>query len=287
LSPASMLEGLERTNDDDQEATGRGGGEPTPNPPRRSPRKSPAGNEQARLDREKLQKELEAIAKLPWCGQAEKLGATEKEILSHYSHHHVVFDKKLKNGEFLYEEPSIKYISKYETAGRERTMSMKGLNATRLGEALLKSELTPDDVKLKAGQKMRSHFAKSYIAKMQEKSLANTVSEVGELEQKRKSAKTDGTAQHNCDERQRTIDKFVLKDAPMPEAHFNLCQYYMAVWFLMSRTPFLVADNIYFRKFLQALRVCDPRSCKSSQFRFADASDTYSLMPRRFWRNYR
>ncbi|KAL1527066.1 hypothetical protein AB1Y20_015750 [Prymnesium parvum] len=69
-SPASMLEGLlERTNDDDQEATGRGGGEPTPNPPRRSPRKSPAGGE-ARRDR-------------------------ERDPVALYSHH-VVFDKKLK-----------------------------------------------------------------------------------------------------------------------------------------------------------------------------------------------
>mmetsp|Transcript_46387 Transcript_46387/g.115046 ORF Transcript_46387/g.115046 Transcript_46387/m.115046 type:complete len:284 (-) Transcript_46387:38-889(-) len=221
-------------------------------PARRSPRKSAEGAAQAMANAAGLAKDLEAIANLPWCGQAEKLGEIEREILSHYDHRICLENKLSSDGQTL-KEPFIKYKSKYEMAHRERKMSMKGLNPTRLGEALLRADTTPDEVKEKVARKMRSAFAKEFIAKLERKRQAEQPKEE-ELQMMRKALKVDGSVQTKEHERQRYIERYVNKDAPMTKDLFDICKYYMAVFFFMCRIPFLVVSSKYFLKFLWAVR---------------------------------
>lgn len=244
--------------DTNAERTSADEGEPSraPSPsrtPRRSPRRSDdAAKQAAKEELKKLHDDMEALGKLPWCGQAEKLGATEKIILSYYEHR-IVFENKMKDGNF-WREPQIKYRSKYEAASKERAMSMKGLNATRLGESLLKLDSTPHEVKEAVARKMRSKLAKDYIANLETKRRAETAPESSELLVKRKASKTDGLASAKEGERQETLTKYVARDASMPSELFNLCMYYMSSFFIMCRIPFMVAESRYFLRFLKALR---------------------------------
>lgn len=165
----------------------------TPPRARKSPRKSPAGHQQAEEDFEALQAHLQRLAEMAWCGQAEKLGCTEKEILSHYEHE-IVFEKKLK-GAFVLREPLIKYRLKYETTAKMSAMSMKGLNPTRLGERLLKSNATPMEIKQQVGRKMRSQFARQFIASFDAKKASEDEAiKASELLTTRRDAMIDGEA---------------------------------------------------------------------------------------------
>lgn len=214
---------------------------------------SPQGGQQQHADVSEVQAELDASAAMPWCGQAEKLGAVEKEILSHFDHQ-VVMQQKLMGGEVI-KEPQIKYRTKYEKAGKERKMSRKGLNATRMGETLLKSEDTPDAVKEQIARKMRSGFAKEFLATLKSKrAVEEDANQDSELLAKRKASKVDGNAHTKVAERQASMERYVVKDPPMPPEHFNLSYYFMAVFFFMCRIPFAVVDNHYFRQFLIAVR---------------------------------
>lgn len=134
-------------------------------------------------------------------------------------------------------------------------MSYKGLNATRLGEALLKSESTPDNIKEKVGRKMRSSFAKEFIGKLDLAKRRTSVStESSELLQKQKACKVDGHASAKADERDESLEKYIVRDPPMPTELYDMCLYFMSVFFIMCRIPFVVAGNSYFLKFLKALR---------------------------------
>lgn len=249
LLPEEGARGGEASEPLDISSPARGGSEPI----RRSPRKSPEAAARAAKELESMQQEMMALGKLPWCGQADKLGATEKEIISHYEHF-IVFEDKLKHGR-LYKEPYIIYRTQYEPVGKQRKMSMKGLNVSRLGDALLKLESTPGDVKEKVARKMRSTLAKEYISSLEAKRKSEVVDDgTSELLIKRKTMKADGKAVAKEEERHSTIEKYVAKDAAMPPDLFNTCLYYMGVFFIMCRIPFAVAHNRYFVKFIQSLR---------------------------------
>lgn len=190
--------------------------------PRRSPRASPARAEQAENNLAELQKDLDAIAGMPWCGQAEKLGAVEREILSHFEHQ-IAHEHKLQDGQVL-KEPYIKYCTKYEKPGKERKMSRKGLNATRLGELLLKSGDTPEAVQEQIASKMRSAFAKDFVTKLRAKRAAEEVQsgELMELQLKRKAIQVDGKASCKAKDRQATLDSFVNREPALATEHFNM-----------------------------------------------------------------
>lgn len=227
-----------------------------PTTPRRSPRKA-AEAERAAKEMKALKEEMKALAKLPWCGQAEKLGPSEAEILTHYEHR-VVEEPKLIKGELVM-HPIIKYHIKYEAAGagaKERTMSMRGLNATRMGEALLSSEKTPINVKEAVARKMRSSAAKAFMSELESKRRAETaaMANMNELDMARKRMKPDGSAHAKEEERKGVMDRYVAKDPPMPPELFGLCLHYMSVFFIMCRIPFFVSTNTYFLRFLWSLR---------------------------------
>lgn len=133
-------------------------------------------------------------------------------------------------------------------------MSIKGLNATRLGESLLKLECVPLDVKESVARKMRSSAAKKFTAELDSKRRAQEVPDSSELLTKRKSAKIDGSAAAKEEVRRDTLSKFIARDAGMPKELFDVALYYMSVFFIMCRIPFVVAASVYFKRFLWSLR---------------------------------
>lgn len=101
-------------------------------------------------------------------------------------------------------------------------MSIKGLNPSRLGEALLKSEKTPADVKEKVARKMRSTYAKEFVAKLElKRSCREPDEELQELmEQRQKISQSGAQAQEIA--RQETLDTYVVKEAAIPKDLFNV-----------------------------------------------------------------
>ena len=249
----------------------------------------------ALTEAEKLQADFDESAKLPWCGQAEKLGPCEKAIMSHYDHR-IVWTRKLKGDlSYLashhqrppattshhksclpsepishhqcslpacmhadgdtYNEPSIKYRSKYEPAGaKERDMGRRALNPSRLGDILLTAASTPDDVKEALARQMRSQISKDYVAKLDTSKRAAAENATSELAEMRKAAKVDGSARAKQEERDNLISKYVAVDAAMPKELFDTCFYLMTVFFLLCRVSWGVVGSTYFLRFLWALR---------------------------------
>lgn len=222
---------------------------------------------------------------MAWCGQAEKLGVAEKEILSHFQHQ-VVKENKLQDGETI-AEPFIKYRTIYEKPGKERKMSRKGLNATRMGELLLKSDDTPDNVKETIASKMRSAFAKDFVANLRAKRAAAheaEAQETSELMEKRKSSRIDGTAAGRVQDRQATLDSFVNKEPALSPEHANIINYRMSIFFYMCRLPFMLVDSKYLRDFLKAIRVTFEKSMLTQVHSFclldaACAVSQYLIVP--------
>eukprot|EP00966_Prymnesium_polylepis_P073376 1703565-Prymnesium_polylepis.1 len=69
-------------------------------------------------------------------------------------------------------KPKIKYRTKYESAGNERVMSDSGFNISHLGDYLLKSDSTPDEVKEAEAEKMKPQVAKTIAAHFEAKRKA-------------------------------------------------------------------------------------------------------------------
>ena len=152
-------------NDEDaarlREQQGEDTGSPArPDSPDRGRREAVAGPQ--RNPREQHQEEAEPRHK-PWLGKTENFDGASKLIISHYTHR-ITEERKL-DGANIIMVPKIFFRTKYEPASKEKTMTgEKALNQTRMGEYLLTSEHTPDDVKEAVARKMRSSKAKEIVA---------------------------------------------------------------------------------------------------------------------------
>lgn len=207
------------------------------------------------------QKQLDALAKLPWCGQAQHLGPVEKEIVAHFDHMVVKMQTIDGVSGVVMHTPQVKYRTKYEKESgcKERVMSMKGLNPSRMGDVLLASDLTPHDVKLRLSKIMRTKAAKAFASaehdRVMQKAMAGGSATIEEELQKRsKAAKIDRSANAREDERQQILDKYIAIDAAMPQELFDTAMHYLTVFFIMCRVPFSVVTNKYFLKFLESIR---------------------------------
>eukprot|EP00966_Prymnesium_polylepis_P336784 7391746-Prymnesium_polylepis.2 len=107
----------------------------------------------------------------PWLGKAAKLDKTSLLIISHF-HHRIIEETTLQHGGAVVLTPKIKYRTKYEPAHKEREIKADTFNPTRLGDYLVASELTPDEVKEKVARQMRSSKAKAYVASLDAKKQA-------------------------------------------------------------------------------------------------------------------
>ena len=90
----------------------------------------------------------------PWLGRANKLDGLSAFIISHYDHR-IVSERKLDGADVTLIS-KIKYKTKYEPEDKERMMAETGFNPSRLGDYLINSDSTPDDIKEQIARKMRS-----------------------------------------------------------------------------------------------------------------------------------
>ena len=191
----------------------------------------------------------------PWLGKADKLDATGKAIIAEYEHR-IVAEQQIHEG-VMVEVPKIKYRTKHEAQSKERLMGAGGFNPSRLGDYLLKSPDTPEDVKERVARKMRSAHAKEFVAELDKKN------KIGEqmhesLSSTRKEQKISGAAaggaeaRHN--DRERKITDFVARDAAMPAELSSMIMYLIGVFIYMCRLPFSFVSNVHFTRFLWAIR---------------------------------
>ena len=186
----------------------------------------------------------------PWLGKTAKLDTVGKEIISHYVHR-IITENKL-HGADVVTVPRIKYRTKYEAADKERTMG-ENWNPTRLGEYLLSSIHTPDEVKESVARKMRSTKAKDFVKALDSKKRAGDTM-LEQLHSVRKASKSGNGAQETQNEREQLITKYVARDAEMPNELFKLILYYLSIVIFMCRLPFSIVMNAHFMRFLWALR---------------------------------
>lgn len=106
----------------------------------------------------------------PWLGKAAKLDSIGKTIIAHYDHR--FFSERKVHGGDIVDEPKIKYKTKYEPAAKERVMAAGAFNPSRLGDYLICSEHTPDEVKEEVARKMRSKKSQEVCAKLDTKRKA-------------------------------------------------------------------------------------------------------------------
>ena len=133
-------------------------------------------------------------------------------------------------------------------------MTRKSYNQTRMGEALLAAKYVPYQVKLEVAKVMRSGKAVAFREKHRQEAEAASDAAADAADHARKELKTDGDARAKNDADNNLITKYIHRDAAVPEELFHLNMYLMTLFFLMCRISFSVASNIYFRKFLQAMR---------------------------------
>eukprot|EP00966_Prymnesium_polylepis_P188686 4372352-Prymnesium_polylepis.1 len=89
-------------------------------------------------------------------------------------------------------------------------MSENGFNPSRLGDYLIKSDSTPDEVKEAVARKMKSKVAKDFVAELDKKRKAgDTMFE--QLHATRKEMRPQG-AQQKQDARDETITKYIAAD---------------------------------------------------------------------------
>ena len=69
-----------------------------------------------------------------------------------------------------------------------------------------------------------------------------------ELQSLVKKARTPSDAEKLAEERQQTLDSFVTTDPNVTQNQYNLGMWYLSVFFIMDRIPFLTMDSEYFRK---------------------------------------
>lgn len=220
---------------------------------RRSPR-TPEGAKQAAEEVSALQKELDDASNLPWLGQTAKLDKVGQFIISLYEHRIIQADSKIANGEVV-KEYKIKYRTKYEPVENEKIMGCKGFNQSRLGEYIFNScRYTPAAVKLQVASMMRSSKAKQYVANAEVRQNAARDAAANLADESRKMMKTDGDARAKDNADNSLITKYISRDSPMPAELYQLNLFLMTLFFLMCRISFTVSTNLYFRKFLKALR---------------------------------
>lgn len=134
------------------------------------------------------------------------------------------------------------------------------LNITRMFEELIKNKFAPDEVKAELAHELNNatakNFLKEYQAKQERKrTLEATQIEKEEHELKEKKSRAAATgAKGREQKRQESITKYVQTDPPLPQGHYDLCLYLLSVAMVMSRLPFALISNPYFRTFLKALR---------------------------------
>lgn len=189
----------------------------------------------------------------PWLGQAERIDAIGKEILKYYTQRVVMVRVVVEDGT-LKSVPKIKYKTIYET--HEREMTDKGFNPTRLGEHLLKSDKTPRDIKEVIAKKMKSKFARDYLAKIESNKRILEKAEDTAIELKQTNIKHQaiGTAAQRDEDRQLMITKYIARDAVMPDEIAQLAMYFLSICIYMCRLPFSIVTNPHFRRFLRAVR---------------------------------
>ena len=218
-------------------------------PPRQTREGSPHGEEQQRQEQQRQEQQPDAQQYAPWLGKSAQLDVVGKLILSHYEHQ-IVSNRTLHGGSVVI-EPKIRYKTKYEPDEKRRQMA-SSFNATRLGEYLLDSSHTPDDVKEAVARKMKSKKAKQYVEQIDARGAAgDTMHE--QLHAARKVANPGG-ASTKRDDRLQSIDKFVATDAAVPDELFKLMLYYLSIFIFMCRVPFSIVTNVHFMRFLWILR---------------------------------
>ena len=236
-------------------------GEAGSNQPRRSPRIDPhaAADEQHNPKYE------------PWLGWAKKLCAIGQHTISHYMHRIDDSVSKVVDG-LVVKPPRILYHTKYEPVSLEREMSRGGFNPTRLGNYLITSKYTPDDVKLAVASKMRSMLAKDYVEHSKKKRAAGE-DMAEQLHAARKSSKSTGNAHQRANERNNEITKYVAVDAAMPAGLMKNVHYYLSIFIFMCRLPFSIVLNRHFMSFLWAIRPNFAKQFKARTFQLHLATD--------------
>ena len=113
-----------------------------------------------------MQKELDALALLPWLGQTARQDKVGQIITAQFEHKIVPDQPRLIDGAVI-TEYKIKWRTKSEPERMFKTMSSKGFNQSRMGEYIfLHCKHTPDAIKLMIAKMMRSKAAKKYVAQV-------------------------------------------------------------------------------------------------------------------------
>ena len=206
-----------------------------------------------------------------WLGWAKKLEAVGKHTISHYFHRIDDSLSKVVDGQ-LVNPPRILYHTKYEPAILEREMAPGGFNPTRLGNYLIKSKHTPDDIKLAVASMMRSKIAMEYVDQETKKRAAGE-DMAEQLHSARKTSKSTGNAHLRADERHNEITKYIAVDAAMPEGLVKNVNYYLSILIFMCRLPFSIVMNRHFIGFLWAIRPNYAKQFHGRSFRRHLATD--------------
>lgn len=192
---------------------------------------------------------------MEWRGQATKLRAAQKKILSYFEERGVKKRKLADDGESFVYSVATKYWVRFD--GEKFAKETERLNITRLTADLLDSANCPESVKIEIAESSNTAAAKAWLAKhqtVQQRLDTTTATANASLNEKRNELQSCGRVVAREQMRQTRVDAWAERDQPITSDQRDMAIHYLSAMVIMCRLAFSFVMNPFFRMFLRTIR---------------------------------